>query len=193
MAARTGNLQYADSAAAASSGTFGSPEKQAPPLPAAAPTPVAERIEPTLEPIPGPGTANVPPGFAVEPFVEEARRQFQRLQAAFDQDDRVAMARLMTPELFAEVVADRASRTAQFSTEIVALNVELLEVVTEGDRHWASVRYRGVLREDHATLPRPFDEIWNLAKPVNGTMGWLLAGIQQVEPGAPTVAEGISA
>jgi len=29
-------------------------------------------------------------------------------------------------------------------------------------------------------LPKEFDEIWNLSKPVDGSTGWLLAGIQQL-------------
>ena len=63
-------------------------------------------------------------------------------------------------------------------TEVVDLAGEVLEVKTEGDRHWASVRFTGTLREDGAP-PAPFDEVWNLSKPVDGKTGWLLAGIQQ--------------
>ncbi len=55
----------------------------------------------------------------------------------------------------------------------------MLEVVTEGREHWASVRYTGMLREDGASQPTAIDEIWNLTKPVDGSSGWLLAGIQQ--------------
>jgi predicted lipid-binding transport protein (Tim44 family) len=51
--------------------------------------------------------------------------------------------------------------------------------VTEGDLHWASVRFSGSLREDAKSAAEPFEEIWNLCKPVNGSSGWLLAGIQQ--------------
>jgi predicted lipid-binding transport protein (Tim44 family) len=42
-----------------------------------------------------------------------------------------------------------------------------------------SVRFTGLLREDGTVLPKDFDEIWNLVKPVDGSSGWLLAGIQQ--------------
>ena len=28
-------------------------------------------------------------------------------------------------------------------------------------------------------MPKAFDEMWNLVKPVDGSSGWLLAGIQQ--------------
>ena len=121
----------------------------------------------------------VPPGFAVEPFIRQARVQFARVQDAYDKGDRGALADVMTPELFAEVAHDLDARASHAATEVVALNAELLEVVTEGDRHWASVRFRGLVREDGEPMPKPLDEIWNLAKPADGSSGWLLAGIQQ--------------
>ena len=52
-------------------------------------------------------------------------------------------------------------------------------VATEGGEHWASVRFRGSTREDGNREAEPFDEVWNLVKPVDGTTGWLIAGIQQ--------------
>ena len=43
----------------------------------------------------------------------------------------------------------------------------------------ASVRFHGTLREDGNPTAQPFEELWHLVKPVNGSSGWLLAGIQQ--------------
>ena len=45
----------------------------------------------------------------------------------------------------------------------------------------ASERFTGALREDGASEAKPFVEVWNLVKPVDGKSGWLLAGIQQAE------------
>jgi len=41
------------------------------------------------------------------------------------------------------------------------------------------VRFSGLIREHPAAAPESFEEIWNLAKPLDGSTGWLLAGIQQ--------------
>jgi predicted lipid-binding transport protein (Tim44 family) len=41
------------------------------------------------------------------------------------------------------------------------------------------VRFRGATREDGKREAEPFDEVWNLVKPVDGSLGWRLAGIQQ--------------
>lgn len=125
--------------------------------------------------------ANVPADFDAEGFLRVAKHQFTRLQGAFDRGDRAALADVMTPALLAEIVRDLPAGTGQ-ATEIVALNAELVEVATEGSEHWASVRFRGLTREDGEPMPKAFDEMWNLVKPADGGSGWMLAGIQQLEP-----------
>jgi predicted lipid-binding transport protein (Tim44 family) len=140
---------------------------------------------PAFEPSPAAATAtakaNVPAGFDVERFLLEAKHQFAHLQAAHDRGDREALADVMTPALFAQVGGDLPATRGGHPTEVVALSADLVEVVTEGSEYWASVRFRGLLREDGEPMPRPLDEVWHLVKPVNGKSGWLLAGIQQGE------------
>lgn len=159
----------------------------------------APRVEPRLEPSaparfePVMGAAsgaapaasapagNYPPGFDPAPFVEQAKLQFRKLQAAFDSGDRTVLADVLTPEMFADVAQELAARGSHLPTEIMRLDATILEVTTEGDRHWMSVHFKGLLREDGTVLPKEFDEIWNLTKAVDGKSGWLLAGIQQVD------------
>ena len=137
----------------------------------------------------GPATAapavadgRFPPGFEPAPFLQRAREQFSMLQAAYDTGDRAMLADVMTPELFGEVSRDLDARGSHIPTEVVALHPEIVEVTTEGSEHWASVRFSGLLREDGAAYPKPFDEMWNLVKPIDGSTGWLLAGIRQLDP-----------
>ena len=120
-----------------------------------------------------------PPGFDAARFVQQATLQFRKLQAAYDAGDRKALADVLTPEMSAEIDKEIAERGAHVPTEVTALEATVLEVTTEGDSHWASVHFQGTLREDGAVLPKPFDEVWNLVKPVDGKTGWLLAGIRQ--------------
>jgi predicted lipid-binding transport protein (Tim44 family) len=141
------------------------------------------RVEPALRPAPVPSASfarPLPEGFDAAAFVEQAKLQFNRLQAAFDRGDRRMMADVMTPAMLAEVVRDLEARGEHHPTEVVTLQAEVLEVKTEGRDYWASVRFTGTLREDGTVLPTPVDEIWNLTKPVDGSAGWLLAGIEQV-------------
>ena len=126
-----------------------------------------------------PVSGRFPPGFDPAPFVQQATLQFRKLQAAYDSGDRKALADVLTPEMYAEIDREIAERGTHTPTEVAALEATLLEVTTEGDRHWASVHFTGMLREDGMVLPKPFDEVWNLVKPVDGKTGWLLAGIRQ--------------
>jgi predicted lipid-binding transport protein (Tim44 family) len=139
------------------------------------------RVEPVLRPdAPVPAGGNrLPPGFDANAFVRNAKQQFIALQAAHDAGDRKTLANVMTPKMYAEITADLDNRDAKQSTEVVSLDADVLEVATEGHEHWASVRFTGTLREDGNAQPTGFDEVWNLTKPVDGSSGWLLAGIQQ--------------
>jgi predicted lipid-binding transport protein (Tim44 family) len=139
----------------------------------------APRIEPAFSPAPAAGAGRFPPGFDAEAFVRNAKQQFIALQAAHDAADRKALRDVMTPKLYAEITKDLPEAGTQRPTEVVTLDADVLEVATEGNEHWASVRYSGTLREDGSAVPASFDEVWHLTKPIDGSSGWLLAGIQQ--------------
>lgn len=156
---------------------------------AGAAPPGAARIEPGISNQFGGGaaaaapamTANrYPPGFDAEQFVHHAKLNFTQLQACNDQRDLSAMRDFMTAPLYAEVAAEAATRgDAPQKTEVVTLDAEVLEVVTEGNAYIASVRFNGMLRESADAQATPFSEVWHLEKPINGRTGWLISGIQQ--------------
>jgi predicted lipid-binding transport protein (Tim44 family) len=140
------------------------------------------------EPVSGgssPGNASfsqpqIPAGFDVESFVKQAKRNFLQLQEANDRADLNELREVSTDEMFEALKGDMAARgSRQQQTEVVNLDAALLEVVTEGKMHWASVRFTGSVRESPHSAPETFDEVWHLQKPVSGETGWLLAGIQQ--------------
>jgi len=125
--------------------------------------------------------ANVPAGFDVEGFLRQAKLNFVRLQAANDRGDMDDIREFTSPEMFAEIKMqhqERSGRTQE--TDVMQLNAELLEVVTEDSRHIASVHFTGQLREDNGA-PEAFAETWHLVKPADGSRGWNVAGIQQVQ------------
>lgn len=123
----------------------------------------------------------VPEGFNVDAFLRRAKQSFIELQAANDRGDMQAIRELATDDMAASLRDEIAARgEARQQVDIVTLNADLLELVTESGMHWASIRFSGMLREEDGGVPTPFEEIWNLQKPVAGDAGWLLAGIQQV-------------
>ena len=127
------------------------------------------------------GSARIPDGFDSEAFLRIAKLNFVRLQASNDAKSLDDIREFVSPELFAEIKMQMDERgDSPQQTDIVTLNAELLEVLTEGNRHIASVHFSGTLRETVGAAATPFDEIWNLAKPVSGDKGWVIAGIQQL-------------
>lgn len=126
-------------------------------------------------------TPKIPEGFNVEAFLREAKKSFVALQAANDRGHMEAIRDLVTDDMFEHLKRDAAERGAVRSqTDVVTLNAALLEVVTEGGAHWASIRFSGLIREEPGGGPQHFEEVWNLQKSAAGDTGWMLAGIQQI-------------
>ena len=123
----------------------------------------------------------VPAGFDSEAFLRNAKVYFVRLQAAWDVGNVEDIREFTTPEMFAEVRVDLASRgTESNQTDVVQLNAELLGVEERTNEYFASVRFSGLIREAPGAAAEPFVEVWNLSKANRDGEGWLLAGIQQV-------------
>lgn len=126
--------------------------------------------------------ASVPAGFDVAGFIKQAKKSFLDLQAANDDGNVDAIRDFTTDEMFDLLKQDIGARGPQAQrTDVMTLNADLVEVVTEGNMHWASVRFSGMIREEQSDAAAPFEEIWNLRKPADGSSGWMLAGIQQVQ------------
>ena len=140
------------------------------------------RFEPMSTPVgSGSAAAEVPAGFDTEGFLRQAKLSFIRLQAANDSGNLDDLKQFLAPEVFAEIQLqyEARGRTKQ-ETDVQHLDADLLEVVTEGNQHIASVRFAGTIREDK-DAPAAFAEVWHLVKPVSGERGWQVAGIQQIQ------------
>ena len=109
---------------------------------------------------------SIPQGFDSETFLRQAKVYFVRLQAAWDAANTEDIREFTSPEMFAEIYAD--------------LDAQLLGIEQKSNHHMASVRFSGSLREAAHAEPESFIEVWNLTKPLAGTGGWVLGGIQQL-------------
>jgi predicted lipid-binding transport protein (Tim44 family) len=127
-------------------------------------------------------TGSRPAWFEDEPFLREAKKQFIRLQDANDRGDINDIHEYVTPEMYAELSMQIQERNGKPNkTEVVTLNAEIADVVTEGDMVIASVRYSGMIREEANAPAEAFSEIWHIQKSQsqpNAT--WFISGIQQV-------------
>lgn len=123
-----------------------------------------------------------PAWFEDEPFLRSAKGNFIRLQAAYDARDLNDIREYTTPEVFAEIslqIQERGDKAQK--TDVVSLNAEVADVVTEGDLAIASVRFSGLIREEINSAAEPFNEIWHIQKSLSQpNASWFVAGIQQV-------------
>jgi predicted lipid-binding transport protein (Tim44 family) len=125
--------------------------------------------------------ARLPDGFDSASFLRAAKMNFVRLQLANDRGSLDDIREFTTDELYDEVSKEVLARGGQGQqTDIENLEADIVDVATEGDRHWVSVRFSGEAREVPGSAPAPFAEVWHLVKPADGSSGWLLAGIQQM-------------
>jgi predicted lipid-binding transport protein (Tim44 family) len=122
----------------------------------------------------------IPAGFDVAGFLKQAKLNFIRLQEANDRGDLETLRDVTTDELFEKLATDIRERAGTQLTDVVTLDATLLEVVTEGNSHWASVRFSGQIRESAGAAVVPFSEVWHLSKPLQGEAGWMVAGIEQI-------------
>jgi predicted lipid-binding transport protein (Tim44 family) len=105
---------------------------------------------------------------------------FIRMQTANDGADLNDLRNFTTPEMFAAIKLDLQDRgSAAQTTDVVRIDAEVLDVATEPERQLVSVRFHGLIREEKDGVAAPFDEVWHLVKPTDGSREWAIAGIQQ--------------
>jgi predicted lipid-binding transport protein (Tim44 family) len=134
----------------------------------------------------GSGAVALPAGFDAEGFERLAKMLFIRMQAANDAADLNDLRQFTTPELFAALRLDLQDRgDAKQHTDVAGVQAQLIDFAEEDGRQIVSVRYTGRVREAEAapgSEPTPFDEVWHLVQPADGSRPWAIAGIQQSAP-----------
>ncbi|MFM9879998.1 MAG: Tim44 domain-containing protein [Burkholderiaceae bacterium] len=129
----------------------------------------------------------IPADFDSESFLAAAKRHFITLQSAWDRADIATLQAMMTDAMLAEIQSQLREREAHTGgqqpnkTEVMVLEAQLLGIEEEEGAHIASVEFSGMIREDVASGPNPFREVWNLSKSKDGVGGWLVAGVQALQ------------
>ena len=131
-------------------------------------------------------TWGVPAGFDTLGFVNAAKQNFMTLQNAWDRSDIAALRMMMTDSMLEEIKTQLAEREATASgqvnhTDVVMLDAQLLGIEEVGANYMASVEFSGLIREEPSSGPTPFREVWNMTKPKDGSLGWLVAGVQALQ------------
>jgi predicted lipid-binding transport protein (Tim44 family) len=122
----------------------------------------------------------VPGDFDSESFLRHAKSSFIRMQAAWDRGDTDDLREFTSPEVFAELKMQIQERGAVTDyTDVVNIDAQLLGIEKTATDYLASVQFNAMIRSAKDALPEPFVEVWNMSKPLSGSGGWVLAGIQQ--------------
>lgn len=128
----------------------------------------------------------VPSDFDTLGFVNAAKQNFMTLQQAWDRSDVSTLRSMMTDSMLEEIKTQLAEREATASgqvnhTDVVMLDAQLLGIEEAGAFYLASVEFSGLIREEPSAGPTPFREVWNMTKPKDGSLGWLVAGVQALQ------------
>jgi predicted lipid-binding transport protein (Tim44 family) len=177
-ARQAGGLRYAGAAAGA--GGFD------PMLSAQRPEPVQALQRTATEPLGAvspaaspAAAATLPAGFDPADFERIAKMIFIRMQAANDAGAVDDLRKFTTPELFASLRLDLQDRgPAAQQTDVLKLDAHIIDTAQEDGQWIVSVRFTGLIREQQDAGAEPFDEIWHLVKPVDGSREWSIAGLQ---------------
>ncbi len=139
-----------------------------------------QRLDP--QPMAAPAAAAAAPAMASAEdadFAQLAKKVFIRLQAANDAGDQADLRRFTTPEMYASIqqeLLDRKGSTQQ--TEVLQLDATVIDRAEEQGQQIVSVRFWGLVRERSEDAASGFDEVWHLARPLDGSREWAIAGIQ---------------
>ncbi len=119
-----------------------------------------------------------PDGFDEAAFLAQARARYLELQRALDSGDLQPLRARTDPELYARLQAALDARAAAAGrTEVVTLQVLLVELRARGDAQNASVEFSGLVRNSGWGGAQAVREIWQLARGAGGG-DWILTGIE---------------
>lgn len=149
------------------------------------PTPVfgARREAPAAAPLSsGNGHAvpfNLPLGFDSPAFVEGAKEHYRVLQDAWNRNDLPKIQEYMTPELYADLKAERTSLTADPQTEVLSVDAELVRADQQFGKAEVSIRFSGRCRDAAEGTDEAFVDIWHLERDyTKDDAPWFITGMQ---------------
>lgn len=125
----------------------------------------------------------VPADFDEPSFLEGAKTAYAMMQKAWDKGDLAELRALTTDKVFGELQDQiRARGGAENQTDLLKVEVELLEVRDVGSDREATVLFDVMMREDREARPTQVREVWHFTRSRNSRQPtWFLDGIQQLE------------
>lgn len=127
--------------------------------------------------------SSIPADFDSAAFLSGARAAYEMMQKAWDEGDLVQLRTLTTDKVFGELQDQlRARGNVTSRTELLKIEVELLEARDQGADREATVLFDVIMRESSGEQPAQVREVWHFVRPkISRQPTWFLDGIQQLE------------
>jgi predicted lipid-binding transport protein (Tim44 family) len=125
----------------------------------------------------------IPADFDSTAFLAGAKAAYEMMQKAWDEGDLGQLRALTTDKVFSELQDQLRARGAESNkTELLKIEVELLEVRDLGTDREATVLFDVIMRESPEERPAQVREVWHFVRPrLSRQPTWFLDGIQQLE------------
>lgn len=121
---------------------------------------------------------NLPAGFDINGFLSGARNHYRTLQEAWNSNDLDKMREYLSPELFDEMVKERAGLSGEQHTEVMFVDAELVRADQQFGTAELSVKFTGRYRDQVENVEEDITDIWHLSRDLNGDNApWLIVGI----------------
>jgi predicted lipid-binding transport protein (Tim44 family) len=129
------------------------------------------------------GSVPVPTDFDAPAFLSGAKAAYETMQKAWDEGDVAELRGLTTDKVFAELQEQILARGgAENVTDLLKVDVELLEVRDIGSDREVTVLFDVLMREERDARPSQVREVWHFTRSRNSRQPtWFLDGIQQLE------------
>lgn len=122
---------------------------------------------------------NLPLGFDSPAFIEGAKEHYRVLQDAWSRNDLPKIQEYMTPELYADLKAERASLTTDPQTDVLSVDAELVRADQQFGKAEVSIRFSGRVRDAAEGTDEAFVDIWHLERDyTKDDAPWFITGMQ---------------
>ncbi|HQR81443.1 MAG TPA: TIM44-like domain-containing protein [Thiotrichales bacterium] len=123
--------------------------------------------------------SNYPTWFDEAKFVKQAETWYVALQSAWDNQDWTTLSSLSTPELFAQLKAQRSAEADDNQTRVEEVRAQVREMSQDANGWVLTVQFTGYVSEQAGAFAHAFNEFWHLVRIGEADGEWKLAGIQQ--------------
>jgi predicted lipid-binding transport protein (Tim44 family) len=125
---------------------------------------------------------SLPHGFNEEEFLKGARAMYIRLQESWDKRDLEDIRQFTSPEVFSEIQNQAQEDPRPGKTELLLINLRLIEVREFDGQAIATVLFDVMMRENEDRVSNQVRELWHFSRDsARPDSFWTLEGIQQVE------------